>query len=105
MKLERLAPVPLLLQDRWAPYVVPGLDTIHYVKDFLSPDQVVSFTEAIEKQGEWESMATRDTQEYGGGLRCPCGRGLLKQGLPVWQHDIVEALHAIDCFHPVLYPA
>jgi len=93
-------------QPRWNPYRVGGpIEGIHYVKNWLQPQEAKEIERQIQKTCDWERMSTRDTQEFGSSSRCPCGRGLMRETLPQWQNSFVQALHNLGVFHPVLYPA
>lgn len=95
-----------MLQPRWKPHAVVGaIPDVHYVRNWLDSKQVHELERTIEKTCEWEHMSTRDTQEFGSSMRCPCGRGLMREALPQWQSSFVMALHNLGVFHPVLYPA
>lgn len=105
-KLDKLCEVPDMLQPRWNPHRISGsVPEVHYVRNWLEPQQVAEIERMIEKTCEWERMSTRDTQEFGSSMRCQCGRGLMREALPQWQATFVSALHNLGVFHPVLYPA
>lgn len=105
-KLDKMVEMPPLLEKRWEQHLissdVPG---VYYVRNFLEPRQVEELERIIDRTCDWETMATRDTQEFGVSQRCPCGRSLMRADLPHWQANIINALHNLGAFHPVLYPA
>mmetsp|Transcript_55181 Transcript_55181/g.118567 ORF Transcript_55181/g.118567 Transcript_55181/m.118567 type:complete len:405 (+) Transcript_55181:108-1322(+) len=105
-KLDKMVDLPPMSEPRWIPHHLAGdIGEVHYVRNFLEPRQVEEFERIIDKTCEWEHMATRDTQEFGSSTRCPCNRSLLRVALPQWQANMINALHNLGCFHPVLYPA
>lgn len=105
-KLDKLVELPAMAEPRWLPHLLTGkIKDVHYVRSFLEPKQVEEFARVIDKTCEFEHMNTRDTQEFGGSNRCPCGRSLLRVPLPQWQNNMINALHNLQVFHPVLYPA
>merc|ERR1719436_192741 len=104
--MDKLTKDPPMASRRWSPHLVRGdVPEVYYVRHFLEPRQVEEMERIIDKTCEWEHMSTRDTQEFGSSSRCPCGRSLMQVGLPTWQDNIVNALHNLGCFHPVLFPA
>jgi len=105
-QLDKMIEPPLMSEPRWSPHHFAGdVTDVHYVRSFLEPGQVEEFERMIDKTCEWEHMATRDTQEFGSSSRCPCGRSLMRVALPPWQNNIINAIHNLGVFHPVLYPA
>jgi hypothetical protein len=75
-KLDKLLEIPEMEQPKWNPHHINGpiLD-IHYVKNWLQPAEAKEIERKIQQTSDWERMATRDTQEFGSGGRCACGRG------------------------------
>lgn len=105
-KLDKMVELPPMAEPRWIPHHLTGkIKDVHYVRSFLEPRQVEEFERIIDKTCDWEHMNTRDTQEFGASARCPCGRSLLRAQLPQWQTNMINALHNLGVFHPVLYPA
>lgn len=104
--LELLQEAPPMLEKRWLPHRLSGgVPDVHYVRNFFEPRQVEDLERMIERHADWQHMATRDTEEFGCGERCPCGRSMARAELPKWQDNIILALHNLGAFHPVLYPA
>lgn len=105
-KLDKKSDFPPMTEPRWVQHHMPGeVSDVHYVRSFLEPKQVEEFERMIDRTCDWEKMSTRDTQEFGAGSRCPCGRSLLRVPLPPWQSNMITALHNLGVFHPVLFPA
>lgn len=106
-KLDESTEIPFQQEPKWQPHRIAAgdLGDIYYVPRWLEPKQADEFARTVDRNCEWDAMRTRDTQEFGASSRCPCGRGLLQEPLPQWQANIINALHNLGVFHPVLYPA
>lgn len=105
-KLQKTQDYPPMMDPRWVPHKVSGdIGEIFLVRKWMDANQVDDLEREIELNCDWEHMATRDTQEFGAGNQCPCGRGLMREPLPSWQAMMIQALHALCVFHPVLYAA
>eukprot|EP00927_Polykrikos_kofoidii_P054081 TRINITY_DN48565_c0_g1_i1.p1 TRINITY_DN48565_c0_g1~~TRINITY_DN48565_c0_g1_i1.p1 ORF type:complete len:402 (-),score=42.47 TRINITY_DN48565_c0_g1_i1:134-1339(-) len=105
-KLLNMIEPPSMVHPRWAVHERTGPPKlVHYVRNWLEPPQQQEFGRIIAKNCEFERMSTRDTQEFGSGNRCKCGRGIVPEHLPPWLATLITALHNLGVFHPVLYPA
>lgn len=104
-KLDSMKSLPAMLEPKWQRHHLGTVPQVHYVPKYLEPRQAEEFVEMIDAECKWERMATRDTTEFGSANACPCGRGLLREPLPSWQASIVQTLHTLGVFHPVLFPA
>jgi alkylated DNA repair protein alkB family protein 6 len=105
-KLDKLLELPEMEKPRWAPHLADGpVPDVHYVKNWLQPNEAKELQRKILETCDWDHMRTRDTQEFGSLDRCPCGLSLMRETLPMWQSSFVTALHNLGVFHPVLFPA
>lgn len=105
-KLDDIGELPPMLEPRWVPHSIAAkIKDVHYVRNFMDPKEVEELMRTIDRNCDWERMATRDTQEFGASIRCQCGRSLLRVPLPQWQVNCVNALHNLGAFHPVFFPA
>mmetsp|Transcript_118835 Transcript_118835/g.371542 ORF Transcript_118835/g.371542 Transcript_118835/m.371542 type:complete len:404 (+) Transcript_118835:170-1381(+) len=91
--------------ERLVPYQVGELPTVHYIPNWVKPEQEAQFIDILDCRGDgWEEMPTRSTQEWGAGDRCSCGRGLMHNPLPKHCQCLADALHHFGVFDRALYP-
>lgn len=104
-RLDSMKSVPAMLEPKWDRHRLGTVPQVFYVPRFFEQRQADEFLEMTDAGCNWERMATRDTTEFGSANACSCGRGLLREPLPAWQTQIVQSLHTLGVFHPVLFPA
>lgn len=106
-KLESTTELPFTVEPKWQSHRIPSNDIadVFYVPNWFEPKQAEEFLQVVDRHVEWEQMSTRRSQEFGAGGRCACGRSLMREPLPQWQSNIVNAFYSLGIFHPVLYPA